>query len=155
MSDTVSINYDRSIVAGFASTTGLIPGGAEVTNGNADIIFIEVPSLWACLADAIGPDSTSNIAGLIIVNSFATSVDYWIALIAFFADSFLEVELLASALNFTANSIFVEIISIGAFDAGITAPDSAPEIVIELGEECGVVKLFLTELQLLCGYGAC
>ena len=62
---------------------------------------------------------------------------------------------MASALNFTANSIFVEIVSIGTFDTGITAPDSAPEIVIELGEECGVVKLFLTELHLLCGYGAC
>ena len=45
MSDTGSFNYDGSIVAGFASTTGFIPGGAEVTNGNADIIFIEVPSL--------------------------------------------------------------------------------------------------------------
>ena len=45
MGDTGSINYDRSIVAGFTSATGFIPGGTDVTNGNADIIFIEVPSL--------------------------------------------------------------------------------------------------------------
>jgi hypothetical protein len=66
-----------------------------------------------------------------------------VTFIASFADSFLEVELLTSTLNFTANSIFIEIVSLGAFDTGVSTPDSAAEIVIKLGEKSGVVELLL------------
>ena len=155
MSNTISIDYDGSIVAGLTSTWSFVPGGTEITNRNAGVILIEVPSLWTCLAYTISPEGTSNITCLIIVDSFASSVYYWVSLIAFFADSFLEIELLAGTLDLTANSIFVEIVSIGTFDTGITAPDSAPDIVIELGEECGVVELFLAQLHLLCWDSAC
>lgn len=62
--------------------------------------------------------------------------------------------MLASALDLAANSVLIEIISIRALDTGVSAPDSAPEIVIELGEERGVVELFFGELHLLCGGSA-
>lgn len=154
MSNTGSINNNGSIIACTTSTTGLIPGGTEVTYWYTDTISIEVPSLGAWLANSIWPDSTTNIASLVIINSLASSINYWISFITLFTDSFLEVELLASTLYFTANSIFVEIISIRALNAGITAPDSTSEIIIELGEESGVVELLLTKLHLLCGNGA-
>ena len=66
----------------------------------------------------------------------------------------LDVELLARSLDLTADSILIEIISFGALDTGVATPDSAAEVVIELGEECGVVELFLGELHLLCGGSA-
>ena len=62
--------------------------------------------------------------------------------------------MLAVSLDFTADSILIEIISFGALDTGVATPDPAAEIVIELGEECGVVELFLGELHLLCGGSA-
>ena len=112
MGNTGTVLDDGSVVAGTAGTGGFVPGGAEVTDGNADAIGIEEPSLGAGLADALGPDGASNIVLLVVVDSLASSVDDGVAFVALFADSFLEVELLAGTLDLAADSVLVEIVSI-------------------------------------------
>ena len=60
------------------------------------------------------------------------------------------IELLAGALDLAANSIFIEEEPIGAFQARILAPHLAPEVVVELGHEGGIVELLSAQLIVLC-----
>ena len=91
------------------------------------------------MADSIGPHGTSDIGGGTDVDFFAFAVDYLISFITFFANSFLLVKLKAFTLNFTAHSVFIEIISWRAFDTRVVVPDSASEVIIELDKEGRVV----------------
>ena len=81
---------------------------------------------------AIDPDSASGEGSFVDINSFASAIYYIVAFVAFFADAFLEVKLLTGSLNFAANSIFIKVVSVGAFNAGVDAPDFAAEVIIEL-----------------------
>ena len=120
---------------------------AEITDWDADIIFVEEPSLGARLTFSIEPDGTSRVGSSNGTLFFALSVDYIVSFVAFFADSFLLIELLASSLNFTTNSVFIEVVSIGAFDAGVFEPDFAAKVIIELSQESGVTQLLRSKFH--------
>ncbi len=60
------------------------------------------------------------------------------------------VELLAGALHFAADSVFIEEETVGTLQAGGVTPDLAAEVVVEFGEQGGVVELSFSQLEVLC-----
>lgn len=79
----------------------------------------------------------------------AFAIDDEVSLITLLAESLLGIELFAGLLDLAADAVFVEVEPIGALKAGIFAPDLAAEVVVELGEECGILKLGFRELVFL------
>ena len=134
---------DRSVVAGKASTGGIIPGGAEIADGHTDSFSVGVPSLGALGTGTINPDGASDVGGSVDIGLFALAVDDLVSLVALFTDAFLEVELLTFSLDFAADSVLIEIVVLGALDAGVFIPDSATKVVIKLYEESRIIELLL------------
>ena len=66
----------RAVVAGEAVAGGLVPGAAEVADGNADIVLVEEPSLGAGLADSVVPPGTTDVGGGGVVDAGAGTIDY-------------------------------------------------------------------------------
>ncbi len=100
-------------------------------------------------ADSVIPYCASNVISSAFVLLSAFSIDDKVAFIALLADSFLGIELFAGLLDLTADAIFVEIEPIGALETRIFAPDFAAEVVVELCEESGILKLGFRELVFL------
>ena len=123
-----------------------VPGGAEIADGNTDIIGVGVPSLGALGTDTIDPDGASDVGDGVDIDLFASSVDDLVTFIALLTDAFLEVELLAFSLDLAADTVLIEIVVFRALDAGVIIPDSAAEVVIKLDEEGRIVELLLGEL---------
>ena len=67
-----------------------------------------------------------------LVNLFAPSIDDGVTFVAHLADSFLSIELLASALHLAAHSVLVKVVPVGALQAGVLRPHRAPEVVVQL-----------------------
>ena len=65
-----------------------------------------------------------------------------IAFIALLAESLIDVEYLALRLYFTADSVSIEVIVLGAFAADTIDPCFASEIIIDDFEEFWVLKIF-------------
>jgi len=100
-------------------------------------------------AESVFPDCAADVGLGAGVDLCAFAIDHCISFIALFADSLLRVELLAGALHFTADALAVEVVPVRALEAGVGAPNFAAEVVVELGEECSVVKLIGCELGFL------
>lgn len=149
--DTLTVLDDGSVVAGEAGSGGVVPGGAEIADGDADTFGVGVPSFGALGAGSVNPDGASDVGGGVDIGLFAFAVDDLVSFVALLTDAFLKIELLAFTLNLAADSVLIEIVVLRALDAGVLVPDSAAEVVIELSEERGVVELLLGELQLLRG----
>ncbi len=79
----------------------------------------------------------------------AFAIDDLVAFIALLADSLFGIELLAGLLDLAADAVFVEVEPIGALEARIFAPDFATEVVVELCEQGGILKLGFRELVFL------
>jgi hypothetical protein len=79
------------------------------------------------------------------------TIDDLVSSIADFADSLLGIELLAGFLDLAADSVLVEEVSIGALQAGVSAPHFAPEVVVNFSEQGSVIKLVRGERELLSG----
>ena len=144
--DALSFLNNGSVVAGEAGTGLGVPGGAEIADGNTDIIGVGVPSLGALGTDTIDPDGASDVGDGVDIDLFASSVDDLVTFIALLTDAFLEVELLAFSLDLAADTVLIEIVVFRALDAGVIIPDSAAEVVIKLDEEGRIVELLLGEL---------
>ena len=142
----MSFLNNGSVVAGEAGTGLGVPGGAEIADGNTDIIGVGVPSLGALGTDTIDPDGASDVGDGVDIDLFASSVDDLVTFIALLTDAFLEVELLAFSLDLAADTVLIEIVVFRALDAGVIIPDSAAEVVIKLDEEGRIVELLLGEL---------
>lgn len=97
----------------------------------------------------MSPDGASDVGEGVDVGALALAVNDAVAFVALFADSLLDIELLAGALDLAADAILVEVVSFGALDAGVATPDSAAEVVIKLHEKGRVAELSLGELNLL------
>ena len=134
---------DRSVVARKASTGGIIPGGAEIADGHTDSFSVGVPSLGALGTGTIDPDGASDVGGSVDIGLFAFAVDDLVPFVALLTDAFLKVELLTFSLDFAADSVLIEIVVLGALDAGVFIPDSAAKVVIKLYEESRIVELLL------------
>ena len=147
--DTSSFLNDGSIVASEAGSSGSVPGGAEIADLDTDFLSVGVPSLGALGTDTIGPDGASDVGGSVDIGLFALAIDDLISLVALFTDAFLEVELLAFSLDFAADSVLIEIVVLGALDAGVIIPDPAAKVVIKLYEESRIVELLFGQGQLL------
>jgi hypothetical protein len=124
----------------------LVPSAAEVADGNTNVVLVEVPSLGTGLADSLRPPSTSNVVGRSSVDSGALAIDDGVSLIASLTDSFLNVELEAVALDLTADSVSIEVVSLRTFDTRVTTPDPASEVVIKLDKESGIGQLLFGQL---------
>jgi hypothetical protein len=81
---------------------------------------------------------------------YAFAVRDNVAFVALLADSLLRIELLASTLNFAANSIFIEEEPIGALKTRVLTPDFTAEIVVQLCEQSGIVEFGSRECIILC-----
>ena len=141
---------NRSIVAGSALSGDIIPSGAEIADGGANLGRVEEPSLRALDTNSVTPDSAADVVGGSGVYLFALAINDGVSSIALLADALLGIELLAGALNLTAYSIFIEEEPIGAFQARILAPHLTAEVVVELGHEGGIVELLSAKLVILC-----
>lgn len=99
-------------------------------------------------ASSVFPHCASDVGLGSGVDLCAFSVYHCVALVAFLTDSLLGVELLAGALDFAADTFAIEVVSIRALEAGVSAPNLAAEVVIELGQKCSVIELLVSELDL-------
>jgi len=79
----------------------------------------------------------------------AFAIDDEVAFITLLADSLLGIELFAGLLDLAADAVFVEVEPIGTLEARIFTPDFAAEVVVELDEECGILKLGFSKLVFL------
>ena len=140
-----------SVVASETGTGGVIPGRAKIADGDTNIVGIEIPSFGALCTNTRNPDSASNVGGSGGIGLVACAVDDLVALIALLTDTLLEIELLACSLDLTADTVFIEIVVLGALDTRVTIPDPAAKVVIKLYKESGIAQLRLGELELLCG----
>jgi hypothetical protein len=111
INNTGSVLDDGSVVAGEAGSGFVIPGGAEIADGGADIVGIEVPSLGAGGAYSAGPDGATDVGlgGGVDCDTF--SVHNCVPLVTVFADSLLRIKLLAGLLYLAADSVFIEKVS--------------------------------------------
>ena len=91
----------------------------------ADSIGILPPSLRADRANVAVPNSTARVLG----GKFAAVVDNSVALVALEAESFGLVELTAEGRHFTADSVLVEVVTVGAFGTLSIDPGLAAEVV--------------------------
>jgi hypothetical protein len=148
--NTLSFSNDGSIVALCAGAGGLVPWWAEVADFNTHFVSIEVPSLWALAAHSVFPLGASNFVWCAFIDFSAFAIDNWVSLIAFLADSFFGIELFACTLDFAADSVFIEVVSVGALDAGVLTPNFTAKIVVELGKKSFVIELVSRELVILC-----
>lgn len=87
--DALSVLDEGAIVAGEAVSGELVPAGAEVADGNTDVLRVEVPSLGAGLADSADPGGTSDVALGGGVDFAAFSIDDRVSFIADLTDSLL------------------------------------------------------------------
>ena len=91
----------------------------------ADSLGIFPPSLRADRADVAVPESAAQVLG----SKFAAVVDNGVTLVALEAESLGLVELTAERRHFAANSILVEVVTLGAFGAFTVNPGLAAEVV--------------------------
>jgi hypothetical protein len=141
---------DNVAVVALSAGTSLLPWWAEIGDGGANLLGIEEPSLGALGADSVVPEGASDISSGGLVDLGALTIDDGIPLVALLADTFLNVELLAGALHLTADSVFIEEETLRTLQAGGLTPHLAAEVVVELGQQGGVLELFLGQLQVLC-----
>ena len=133
----VGVDHTLSVVQDVASVTGqtfsveVVPGGALVADGLTNSV-IHPPSLGAGFADISVPLSTSEV----LVGQFAAVVDDGVALVAGLADSFSSVELRAEGGHLAADSLLVEVPSLGALSALVLDPGLAA-VMIGDGDDVG------------------
>lgn len=100
-------------------------------------------------AGTVFPDCAADVISCVFVLLLAFAIDDLVAFVALLADSLLGIELLAGLLDLAADAVFVEVEPIRALKAGIFTPDFAAEVIVELGEEGGILKLGFRELVVL------
>ena len=137
--NTGAVGDDVAEIAGDAGSA-VAPCGAEVADGVADFIGVEIPTHGAFCTGSVLPGCASNVFFCFFVNLCAFAVDHRVSLVALLADSLLSIELLAGALDLTADSLAVEEVSIRALEAGFVAPYFTAKIVIEGSKERSVVE---------------
>lgn len=122
--DAGSSREDVAIVAGQAVTVVAVPGVALITDEVADSVFHK-PSLRAGYAGISVPSGTSGV----LSSEFAAVVHDSVALIAGKADSLSSIELAAERRSLATDSMFVEVVSLGAFGTLVLDPGFAAVVV--------------------------
>jgi hypothetical protein len=100
-------------------------------------------------AGTVFPDGASDVVSGVFVLLLAFAIDDLVAFVALFADSLFGIELFAGFLNLAADAVFAEVEPIRALKARIFTPDFTAEVVVELSEEGGILKLGFRELVVL------
>lgn len=118
----------------------VLPSVAEVIHRSADTFRSEIPSFRALDTDSGIPTLATSLVGVDEIDSNTDSINNTIALIAGFADTFLPVENSALGLYFTADSIFIEVIVIGALGANSILPSFASKVVIYDGQKLRIIS---------------
>ena len=115
---------DESSIASEAVSIA-VPGRTSITNWCANSIGVEEPSLRALNASVSVPLGASTI----LSSELASSIDDGVALIASLAHSFSLIELAAEITDLAADSVLIERIPVGAFQALILGPGLASVVI--------------------------
>lgn len=136
----LALVHNVTSVASSAFSSLLVPDSAVVRNGCADVISVGEESDRALEAVSIAiPGLASRVDLSSRGNDGASSVAKGISLIALFADSDVLIEDFALGVHLAADSFCVEVVVYRAFKAVAAFPLSASEMIVQDGQDIGVV----------------
>lgn len=118
---------------------------AEVINWLANLTSSKVPPGRALSTNSVCECFASLILGVGKVGNNAFTIDHFPSLVASFTNSHFPIEVFAFGLDFTTDSLVVEVVVFRTLHTNSFIPSLASEIVIKERNEGRVVEVILGE----------